>query len=600
MSSLPAKISPLVLPSLAGLEERERTRVTRLITLHLEWSALRRGSGCSPQQEGLALQAAGLLQVSERSVIRLFSEALRTGSYECFLPRTRADAGKSREWDEPALRFLEARFENSRIAASAYKETVRVCEANGWRYGSKRSAQRYLQKFSDKEAAMLALSYKEKDFYDKFEQPILRDLSGIAPMEIIVGDQMQFDLLVLPPPGNGKLKAVRPWVSAWQCIGTRLWTGMNICLTPTSRSIADALRHSILNFGVAEHIIVDNGKSYRAKILRGFNGFEVEEIGKIDLDADVWGTMELLSNGLYGFSKVHHALVENARAKLCERYFGKGNWADWAKGLPGYTGRRYDDMPDETRKLLKSGKLMSFDEFLWRVLQFIREMNQRPSEGQGMAGMSPVEKLKWYVENENWRPRKPADNRILDHMAMHSVPRIVQRTGIQHSSKSGDPVYYYHDALAALAGRNKKVNVRWSELDVVAHKYWSGNTAAGSGGYNYRLIPRCLIIYHEGKFLCEAEPVGLAQYLDDPETADKLKKQRQVRKVLKQKAKEVATFGGTVALPPGTEDILIEPKEIPVEGPKEDPMEREIRELREKGNGLGELPDIENIEQDDY
>lgn len=597
MSNLPAipnEVASLPLPALGALEDADRQRVITLAHRFTEWL----GAG-RPQE--LITTAAAETGLSAGAVRTKFYKAAKTGTMDCFVPSKRKDKGKARNWHPLALEYLKTRAGVCATYESAYKQTKAVAESKGWQIGSLRSAQRYLQQHAEANKKMLSLAHKEKNYYDNFEHPILRDRTTLEPNEIWVGDQMQFDVLVQYTGANGKRQVARPWLSAWLDIRTGLWTGMMVSLTPTSRAIADALRTGILRFGVPMNIYIDNGKTYRAKVLTGDRKrFDLQEIGRLDPGVEVWNAAETLARGLYGRARVIHAIIENARAKLVERFFGKGNWADWAKEQPGYTGDRYDRMPDETRRLVKAGKLMTAEEFLWRVAQFIQEMNTRPSKGQGMGGMSPAQMLMWYARERGWRPLLPTGDaaRFIDHLALNSEERIVQKTGIQHASKPGDPVYYWDDALAYKQLETKVVNIRWGESDLTARRWFTGNVENGTDGYSVRLIPSKLIVYHAGEFVCEAEPIQMLEYLDDPRLQEAMIKQRETKKHFKELRDKDREFGAALtALPPGTQEIV--PAPVLIRPVQEDDFERELREARQAKSYLDILKDTTRPPEDD-
>lgn len=576
-----------IFPGIAAYPEEVRTRFARSLVLYQDWL-----SAEGQARREAASRAAVEMHTSRTAVERLFRHLVKAQDFALLLPRPRADKGKSRAWDDAALEYLKARYTHFHSKLRAYEDTVDTCGELGLRVGSYRSACHHIAEWKDdpETKAMLAMQHKWKDYSDEYEIPILRDTTDLRPMEIICGDHHQFDAVVLWSDGT----IVRPWVSAWIDVRTRRWLGLTVCKSPDSRSIADSLYWTIKKLGIPENIYIDNGKAYRARILKGVR-FTEDEVGRIDLSSDASAMLDALQKGLYGNSRRVHALPFNARAKVVERYFGIGGFSDWCKTLPGWTGRRYDDMPDDTRKRIKSRKLLTLDEFLLRLLDEVKRMNNRPSRAHGMGNSSPNDVLAWYIAN-GWRPHMPSNDRLIDLMAMHQTTRRVRAYGLQIASKTDDPMYYYAETLRRHIGRD--VIVKWSAADMMARKVF---TTENEEGYYYRAVPSVVLVYTEkGEFVCEAEPVQRTAYLDDPDVGKNMKARNARRKELRSKMKDITEY---VQLPPsasGDGDEVIETKPLKaksVGGISE--IEQEIRASRRKKGRFRDRLDQSNTTEDD-
>lgn len=574
-TTLPARIDPVMLPGVAMLSDEQQRIFGEALVLYQEWYATP-----PSRRRNVVLRASAQLRRSRRGIAKLFTMLAETQDYRLLLPKPRRDKGAPRAWDHLAIEYLKSRFVTLRSKQKAYEDTARVCQATGWQCGSYRSACAHLRSYerSGEGQAAVTMNHKEKDYQDQCELPILRDRTTLQPMELICGDHHQFDVIVMWPDGQ----MVRPWLSAWIDVRTGLWLGLTVCKSPDAKSIADSLYATIKRLGVPQNVYIDNGKAYRAKILRG-EKFEGDEIGRIDLEPQVQNTLAALQQGLYGDSRQVHALPFNARAKIVERYFGIGGFSDWCKTLPGYTGRRYDNMPDKTRKLVKARRVMHLSDFLFAFMKEVKRMNMRPSRGAGMGGRSPVEVMDWFVRN-GWKPHRVLDERLLDIMAGRKTERIVGRLGIQHFGTVGDPLYYYDERLRAIQG--KKVTVIWSDADMVVRKSWADNEE----GARYRAVPSKLMVYHEGQFICEALPVERTRYLDDPEVEGKLREQRRKRKAVRDDIQSMNQFAEYVDINPEDAaelESIEEPKKLKlVKTDNRSDFDRMLEQARKKRSYL--------------
>jgi len=514
-------------PALATLPADDQATVAATMLLYQQWVA-------APAEKKRQVLAAAAVRLHrpQRGILRMFTILNRTQDLRILIPAPRADKGRARAWDDLALAYLKERYIRLRNKSNAWRETSEVCDVTGWRFGSYRNACAHMKEWDadSNTRAIMVMTNKRKEYEDKYEVPILRDKSHLVPLEIICGDHHQFDVVVMWHDGT----IVRPWLSAWIDVRTGLWMGLTVCRTPDAKSIADSLYVTIRKFGVPHNVYIDNGKAYRAALLKGTR-FELDEIGRIDLDPTVADTLEALQQGLYGASRRIHALPFNARAKIVERHFGTGGISDWCKALPGYTGRRYDDMPDTTRKLIKARKVLRLDDFLVQFIEWVRAHNERPSRGHAMGGKSPMEVLRWFFAS-GWRPTTAPDPRILDLIASRKIERRVQRFGIQHMGATDDPMYYYDERLRAVIG--EKVVVAWSDADLVVRQIWAPNEK----GMRYRAVPSRVMVYHNGRFVCEAVPVERTRYIDDPTTGERIREQRRRRKQLRSELDDMTNF----------------------------------------------------------
>jgi hypothetical protein len=529
-------------PQLAMQPEAVRARFLSLTTWFARWL-----ESSSDRRREVLTAAAIQLNASRTQLARTFHAVEKSRDFSAFLPRERSDRGSARAFDDHVLAYMQSRYMALREKLRAWEETVALFEGTGARIGSYRRACSYMRAWEQEAASAFTLEAKAKDYYDAYEVPILRDKSTLEPLEIICGDHHQFDIVIIWSDGT----IVRPWVSAWVDVRTNMMLGHTITRTPDARSIADSLFTVMTRWGVPANVYVDNGKSYRAKILKGtkWQNEELAHIGGITAEAEQM--LGLLHRGLYGESRLRHAIPYNSRAKVIERMFGTGGFSDFVKPMPGYTGRRYEDTPDETKRRIKTRNLLSLEDFLVALYHWTDRMNNRPSRGHGMGGASPRELMMWYMER-GWRPRIPQDESMLLLLAMRTATRVVHRFGIQVSGVREDPMYYMADFLIRHIG--KRVICKWAESDLVPREFFSTTSKTGRA---MRMVPRAVHVFSEkdGKYLGQCEAMTRLDYIDAEALPDAMAKQRHQRKVVREEIDAIKNVGTYVSFGVTPDDL---------------------------------------------
>ena len=100
-----------------------------------------------------------------------------------------------------------------------------------------------------------------------------RDSTALKVMEYVVGDEHTFDVWVQYTAPNGKIKAVRPKLTAWEDMRSRAIIGDVISVDADSQTLKDSLVKMIYSEigGVPKVLHIDNGKDYTAKTMTGQN-----------------------------------------------------------------------------------------------------------------------------------------------------------------------------------------------------------------------------------------------------------------------------------------------------------------------------------------
>ena len=222
------------------------------------------------------------------------------------------------------------------------------------------------------EQAIYIARHGETAWNRKFSNYIERDYSNIICGKVWVSDHAQIDVACRMPDGSVKF----PWVTAWRDYKSGKWLGWILQTNhPNSDLIFQTFYNSVLEYGLPEDIIIDNGKDYRAKDFAG---------GRVDETKTRCMLNEL---GV----KVNFALPYNAQTKPIERDFLKiKNWL--SKHCVGYRGGNVVERPEILAEEIKNDKIMSFEDFKTLFDNFIVDVfNKHHSNGKNHKGLSPDE-----------------------------------------------------------------------------------------------------------------------------------------------------------------------------------------------------------------
>lgn len=303
------------------------------------------------------------------------------------------------------------------------------------------------------ESAIYLARYGEKKWSGKYGYYIDRDWSAVKAGQIWVGDHAQLDVLVNSYKSKAKReKVLAPWYTGWRDFKTGKHLGYLLHEdAPNSDHILQAFYYAAMTYSLPEIVYVDNGKDYRAKDLTG--GRKNKSI-KIDTER-ARNTMALLG------VKVIFALPYNPQSKPIERDFRKVK--EWfAKMLPGYRGGNVLERPEKLVSEIKSGKLLTFEEYKPLFDRFIKEgLNCMPSKGKALDGLSPADL--WRRENP---VPKTVDKDSLKLCCMRtSKTMVIGRRGICDSEYGviyfDEWLWKYPKTLVYLRRDPRDFNIAW-------------------------------------------------------------------------------------------------------------------------------------------
>ena len=157
-----------------------------------------------------------------------------------------------------------------------------------------------------------------------------RDTSKLQVMEIVVGDEHTFDCWVQWTAPNGKVKAVRPVLVAWQEQRSRSIIGDVVCVKANGQTLKESLVKMLYTAGVPHALLIDNGKDYTSEDMTGQS--RKERAIDFSFDPETEGFYQSI-----GIEDVRRALPYQPWVKSIERFFGTV-CDQFSKWFASYTG----------------------------------------------------------------------------------------------------------------------------------------------------------------------------------------------------------------------------------------------------------------------
>lgn len=268
---------------------------------------------------------------------------------------------------------------------------------------------------------------------------IPRDTDALAVNEIWMMDHSPMDMFCAHPKTG---KPVRPWMTTCEDVRSRVIMGYVMCLTPSSQTIARALRTAITReeyHGIPQAIYVDNGKDFRCKRFDG----TMQHFGKIDVSREMMTVISALN-----IRKIQAKPYRGQSKAQVERWFGTIE-RGFVNMLPGYAGH---DIKSRPRKKLKeqieNGELLSFEETKEFFTKAVDAYHHR--KHRGIGDRAPLE-----VFYELWdRKQRLARPEALDLLLMKKEDKKITRDGIRIE---GQIYFRYDEAFMGAIGQRATV-----------------------------------------------------------------------------------------------------------------------------------------------
>jgi putative transposase len=343
-----------------------------------------------------------------RSTLYAWSKALREKG-PVGLINQYGKAKKKADWPEEAKAYLEGLYlDRPPLEMSLCIEFLRGEAKNReWKLPSEATMRRHL----------LKIPQQEKDYHRKgptywrqhWVETVLRKYSSIEPGQIFVGDHVKLDFFARTPSG----KLIRPWLTVWEDMRSRLIVGWCLTESPSTDSIKEALLNAVKDFTVPGCIHIDNGRDFASAEISG------DAKGR-----NRWrGGKAIEYAGLADFLDyiVSFALIKNAKSKIVERFFGTFH-KDFDCTFPTYVGRDNLFRPEGVDDIIKKGdEVPEWSTLHPLISDAMNHYNNSPHRGDGMDGSTPMQVWNAYYETHAVIKPKPSVLRLLAMKAVRAV-----------------------------------------------------------------------------------------------------------------------------------------------------------------------------------
>lgn len=450
---IPAPVAMADPLNLAEIPEALRTEARRRLSI------LEQAEPILAQPRGIRREALEVFCRDREISVATFYQwhaAYQRGGIGALLPKWGKTRGQFLAISTPLQQFIKDEYCDGKQPSptTVYHHLETLCRHLGEPLPSQATVNRFILQLPS--PAKVLAREGPKAWRAKSEPKCHRDLNALAPNEWWCGDHRVYDVIVKTHRGEGA-KLFRPWVTWWYDLATRTGVGRHVGLVPNSNTIALALRHGILRFGVPQNLYIDNGKDYRCEYLNG----KTVVSRNVQLSADITDTLAPGILSPLGVS-ITHATPYQAWSKPIEPWF-KHTFTEWEKSLPGYCGRNAQYRPEKLKGEIERDDILTLEEFTARLDAHVDQYHHAL---HGELDMSP---LAAWRDTEIVRPNP----RTLDLLLMRQKSVKVYHQGIRHADR-----YYWHDDLVLHIGHT--VDIRFGEE-----------------------LGR-VIVFANGKFLCEA------------------------------------------------------------------------------------------------
>jgi len=272
-----------------------------------------------------------------------------------------------------------------------------------------------------------------------------RDFEAIPSNAEWDGDERTLDVWCRVLTSRG-WKAVRPKITAWKDMRSRMIVGWVLDVYADSNTILASIKTGISRHGKPSLLRVDWGQDYKKATgsphskrwkVRSFDGARIGSVLD-ELGIEVSPVMPYTpwSKPIESFFKT----MKEHMDKLLASFWG------------GCPSERHADRHRYIREHLH--KLPTIDDLRQVVATFVDVYHRTPHTSVDMFGKSPLEAMEAFRDG----PAKMESDRVLDHYFQEFIgPKLVRRDGIKHNKYwygHGDP------RLVALQGRKVLLSVQ--------------------------------------------------------------------------------------------------------------------------------------------
>ncbi len=361
-----------------------------------------------------ALKRLGLIQKFEDYAARMVGDGRsRTEAKQLFCSSHKIGVRSLSRWltryrDQGLIGLVDTRggaaFISQMIspeAFSAFKDmyltqqqlTIKTCwqnicftntdENKGWNIPTYQTMVRHVTK----QIALTAIVYFRdgRAAYDAKCAPYIEwDPESVQPGQIWIGDHHQFNCFI-----RHRGKWIRPWITGWEDMRSRMITGHYITASPNQTTILIAMRRGIEKLGPPDSVKIDNGKDYDSEMWTGTTKKKRRALkaGYID-EPLVLGLYAMMNIGI-SFSLPYHP-----QSKAIEPWFNRMD-VQFIKTIETYSGKDTKRKPEDLAAKLNDPKVIAraftLDTFAEAVGDYINIYDHSAHTGKGMNGRSPCE-----------------------------------------------------------------------------------------------------------------------------------------------------------------------------------------------------------------
>jgi transposase InsO family protein len=253
--------------------------------------------------------------------------------------------------------------------------------------------------------AKIKLRLGDKAYVNECEPYAKRDYSALRSNEIWNGDHHRLDVII----SHGG-KHIRPWITAWQDVRSRLIVGWYVFAhDPNTDTILFALGDAAKAHGVPDEVYVDNGKDYDAKALQGIT--KAERRAKAQFTEAVRSKSGVLAGLGIGIS---HCQPYHGQSKPIERFF-RTLKDEFSKMQRTYCGGTPAEKPDDLAAKVARGASPTLEDFTEELNCWIADYYNagRGHAGDSMNGQTPAEVFAACLTSKRTAPEAALDEMML-------------------------------------------------------------------------------------------------------------------------------------------------------------------------------------------
>ncbi|MEM7507663.1 MAG: transposase domain-containing protein [Pseudomonadota bacterium] len=257
-----------------------------------------------------------------------------------------------------AFKFDYLRLEAPPLT-DCYRRTARIAVQQGWDWPSEQTVRRMVSSWIPKTVCILAR--EGLIGLSRLTPPQIRDKSMLHAMTAVDADFHKFDVFVKWDDDT----IIRPQMSVFHDIYSGKILAWRMAVTPNSGTVLLTLGDLLDDYGIPQHVVIDNGREYAAKWITG--GVPNRFRFKIR-DDDPLGVLPQMG------IKVHFTQPYSGQSKPVERAF-RDHCSSIAKDTRfagAYVGNRPDAKPENY-----GSRAIDRDEFMRVVAEGIAEFNAR-------------------------------------------------------------------------------------------------------------------------------------------------------------------------------------------------------------------------------